>query len=69
MNAHHGERENGYLAENSLQIDRVAFYGRYENVNKSAEELGINFVGQVSDDVTYVINNLTLGTICLVLSL
>ncbi len=61
MNAHHGEKENGYLAESSLQIDRVAFYGRYENVSKSAEELGINFIDQIPDDVTYVINNLTLG--------
>lgn len=61
MNAHHGEKENGYLAESSLQIDRVAFYGRYENVSKSAEELGINFIDQIPDDVTYVINNLTMG--------
>jgi hypothetical protein len=63
-NSHDGAGENSYLTESSLQIDRIAFYGRYENVRKSAEELGIHNeeVGQgVSAGSSYTINNLTLG--------
>ncbi|QJW90457.1 hypothetical protein HNV11_14245 [Spirosoma taeanense] len=69
MNSHHGTREAGYLAESSLQLNRVAFYGRYENVTKSAEELGLSS----SEDAKFpssdpfrlnpllTINSLTLG--------
>lgn len=67
MNRHDGESENGYLAESSLQLDRVAFYGRYENVGKSAEELGLDQptssgeIGRIESDQVFIINNLTLG--------
>ena len=63
-----GRREDSYLAESSLQIDRMAFYGRYENVGKSAEELGLvdgidpGFSGDpFRTNPTLTINNLTLG--------
>lgn len=64
-----GRREDSYLAESSLQLDRVAFYGRYENVGKSAEELGLGTgidPGFSPGDPfranpTLTINNLTLG--------
>ena len=64
-NSHHdGEGENSYLAESSLQMKRTAVYGRFENVTKSAEELGL-----MSSDGGFpyngpsalTINNLTLG--------
>ena len=60
-NSHDGTGENSYLAESSLQIDRTAFYGRYEYVVKSAEELGIRFFDSPSGNDKFVINNLTLG--------
>ncbi|UHG93663.1 hypothetical protein [Spirosoma oryzicola] len=55
--------ENSYLAESSLQVDRFAFYGRYENIRKSAEELSIPFDETIAHDhgKSYLINNLTLG--------
>ena len=67
QNLSDGHTENSYLAESSLQMNRVAFYGRYENVGKSAEEL--NFyqptsageLGKLSPHQVFVINNLTLG--------
>ena len=66
MNAHNGINESAYLAESSLQVDRFAFYGRYENVRKSAEELGIVFFDNIGLPPNYTgiftINNLTLGT-------
>ncbi len=34
-----GRPENSFLAESSLQLNKVNFFGRYENVGKSAEEL------------------------------
>lgn len=62
-NSHNGEGENSVLAESSLQIDRVAFYGRYENVRKSLEELNITLYDNLGVDPheTFVINSLTLG--------
>lgn len=67
-NSHHdGLGENAYLVESSLQIDKLAFYGRYENVTKSAEELGLyqptssGEIGRIPKDQLFVINNLTLG--------
>jgi hypothetical protein len=64
MNSHNGENENAFLAESSLQIDKIAVYGRYENVGKSAEELSL--AGQAErlgydDHAVFTINNLTLG--------
>ncbi len=64
QNTHDGIRENGFLAESSLQIDRVAFYGRYENVGKSPEELSLPLTdGTPGRDLhqPLIINNLTLG--------
>ncbi len=65
-NSHHaGEGENSFLAESSLQMNRTAFYGRYENVSKSAEELGIRFFDADGFPPgftgNFTINNLTLG--------
>lgn len=62
-----GVTENSYLAESSLQLNKLAFYGRYENVGKSAEELSLyqptlaTELGQIKRDQVFVINNLTLG--------
>ncbi|ADB37565.1 hypothetical protein [Spirosoma linguale] len=63
-NSHDGSGENSYLAESSLQMNKAAFYGRYENVSKSGEELnlfGTTLPAEVVANRTYVINNLTLG--------
>ena len=66
-NSHHGEGENSFLAESSLQMNRMALYGRYENVTKSAEELELyqpassGEAGKISKDQLYTISNLTLG--------
>ncbi|MFD2573096.1 hypothetical protein ACFSUS_20815 [Spirosoma soli] len=61
QNSHHGVNEGSYLAESSLQLKRWAFYGRYENVGKSVEELELQ--GQIEpEDQVLTINNLTLGT-------
>ncbi|GAB3014839.1 hypothetical protein [Spirosoma pulveris] len=63
-NSHDGSGENSYLAESSLQMNKVAFYGRYENVSKSAEELnlfGTTLPSEIDGQRAYVINNLTLG--------
>ncbi|MBN8825543.1 MULTISPECIES: hypothetical protein [unclassified Spirosoma] len=62
-NTHDGEGDNSFLAESSLQLKRIALYGRYENVGKTAEELGIidpGFSG-IPAHTPLVINNLTLG--------
>lgn len=59
MNSHDGLHENAYLAETSLQLNRVALYGRYENVSKSPEELDLE--GDVPGQTLLTINNLTLG--------
>ncbi|WP_229310959.1 hypothetical protein [Larkinella soli] len=62
MNSHDGHNENAYLAESSLQLGRLALFGRYENIAKSPTELGL-----VSSDTPYIgpeqltVNNLTLG--------
>ena len=56
-----GSGENSYLLESSLQMNRVAVYGRYENVSKSLEEL--NFLAS-PDPLSHnaqIINSLTLG--------
>jgi hypothetical protein len=65
QNTHDGINESGFLAESSLQLDRVAFYGRYENVGKSSEELGLTvYDGMAGPDIhkPLIIKNLTLGT-------
>ncbi|MBO0950736.1 hypothetical protein [Fibrella forsythiae] len=64
MNSHDGINENAYLAETSLQLGRLALYGRYENVTKSAEELvlPVTVGGANPDRVLLNVDNLTLGT-------
>jgi len=63
-NGHDGENDDSFLAESTLQLNRAAFYGRYENVRKTVEELGL---GQIFDEAPYTgphhtnINALTLG--------
>ena len=61
MNTHDGVSENAYLAETSLQLNRVALYGRFENVTKSPEELGIYNDEAGSELGLVTINNATLG--------
>ena len=64
-NSHDGEGENSFLAESSLQWDKIAFYGRYENVTKSMEELSLPTIDPISEaDMHrgYAINSVTLGT-------
>ncbi len=61
MNSHDGQNENAYLAESSLQLNRVAMYGRYENVTKSVYELGLLFVDDMGLPKTVNINNITAG--------
>lgn len=61
---HDGEGENSFLAESSLQMGKLAFYGRYENVTKSAEELNLipfDAGFPYSGPTALTINNLTLG--------
>ena len=60
-NTHDGINESAYLAESSLQIDRAAFYGRYEHVTKSQEELGLYNDETGAESQLLTINNLTLG--------
>lgn len=61
QNTHDGINESAYLAESSLQIDRAAFYGRYEHVTKSQEELGLYNDEAGAESQLLTINNLTLG--------
>lgn len=64
LNSHDGVNENAYLAETSLQLNRVALYGRYENVTKSQEELGISHDETPNGAGAHPlvnVNNLTLG--------
>ncbi|WP_254448562.1 hypothetical protein [Spirosoma rhododendri] len=73
LNGHPGEAhtsgrpENSFLAESSLQLNKVNFFGRYENVGKSAEELVLLGVGNsptpdaFRSNPVLTINSLTLG--------
>ncbi|WP_020598499.1 hypothetical protein [Spirosoma panaciterrae] len=62
-NTHQGEGDNSFLAESSWQVDRTALYGRYENVGKTPEELGIidPGFGGIPAHTALMINSLTLG--------
>ena len=63
MNSHDGVNENAYLAETSLQLGRLALYGRYENVTKSLQELVLEPTNVADPDHQLVnVDNLTLGT-------
>ncbi|GAB3989977.1 hypothetical protein GCM10028807_16140 [Spirosoma daeguense] len=63
-NSHDGQGENSFLAESSLQWNKVAAYGRYENISKSPEELRLALSFPMSEAAlhrAYTINSLTLG--------
>lgn len=63
MNSHHGVNESAYLAETSLQLGRLALYGRYENVMKSLEELALPAPNGADPERSLAnVDNLTLGT-------
>jgi hypothetical protein len=51
-------RENSVTLESNLQLDRFALYGRYENIEKSAEEL---LLDQFEGHDLFRIQALTLG--------
>jgi hypothetical protein len=51
-------RENSYTLESNMQIDRLAVYGRFENIEKSASEL---LLDQFDDHELFKINAFTLG--------
>ena len=51
-------RENSYTIESNLQLDRLAVYGRYENIQKSASEL---VLPQFDENQLFRINAFTLG--------
>jgi hypothetical protein len=54
---HH--KENSYTLESNLQLDRFAIYGRYEYVEKSAEELVLE--DSFDHDTKFNVNALTVG--------
>ena len=51
-------REHSYTLESNLQLDRLAVYGRFENIEKSASELQLV---DVEDHELFKINAVTLG--------
>ena len=51
-------KENSFTLESNLQLDRLAFYGKYENIEKSAEELALD---QFEEHHAFNINAITLG--------
>jgi hypothetical protein len=51
-------QENSVIVESNLQLDRIALYGRYENVQKSSGELGL---AQFNEKAIWNINAFTLG--------
>jgi len=55
-----GKTQPSVLLENSLQLSRAAFYGRYEFVQKDAEELDME--DAFSTNPNFNINAITLGT-------
>jgi hypothetical protein len=51
-------QEHSFLLESNVQIDRLAIYGKYENIDKSAEELVLD---QLVESRIFNISALTLG--------
>jgi hypothetical protein len=51
-------KENSFTLESNLQLDRLAVYGKYENIDKSAEELVLN---EFEENKIFNISALTLG--------
>ncbi|MBD2701658.1 hypothetical protein IC229_13490 [Spirosoma sp. BT702] len=62
-NSHDGEGENSFLAESSLQWNKLAVYSRFENVGKTPNELAIidPGFGGIPANAALIINNITLG--------
>jgi hypothetical protein len=56
----HGHNEHSFLLESNLQANKLAVYGRYEFVQKDAEELNLN-TEEFEHDDKFDINALTLG--------
>jgi hypothetical protein len=52
-------KENSFTLESNLQLDRLAIYGRYENIEKSAEELALEDLFE--DDKLFKVNAITVG--------
>ncbi len=50
-------KENSFTLESNLQLDRLAVYGKYENVEKSAEELSLD----LEEHEIFNISAVTLG--------
>ncbi|MFC5407848.1 hypothetical protein ACFPMF_00910 [Larkinella bovis] len=64
MNSHDRQNESAYLAESSLQLGRMALFGRFENITKSVDELGLHsyfFDYDTDETLLATINSLTLG--------
>ncbi|RFZ83160.1 hypothetical protein DYU05_13510 [Mucilaginibacter terrenus] len=59
QNSHDGRTEPAVLLESSLQLHKTAIYGRYEFVQKDAEELDLE--AQYPGDPRFNINAITLG--------
>jgi hypothetical protein len=51
-------KENSFTLESNLQLDRVAIYGKYENIDKAAEELALD---QFEESKIFNITAITLG--------
>jgi hypothetical protein len=60
QNTHNGHSEPAMLIESSLQLNKSAVYGRYEYVQKSADELDLGTV--YPGNPNFRINALTVGT-------
>lgn len=58
QNRHDGHTEPSALLESALQMHKTAVYGRYEFVQKGAEELDLT---QFPDDLRFGINAITFG--------
>ncbi|MCC6866318.1 MAG: hypothetical protein IT280_09200 [Ignavibacteria bacterium] len=58
-NKGHGHKEHSVLLESSMQINKLAVYGRYEFVQKDPDELSLS---GFNHDTKFNINALTLGT-------
>jgi hypothetical protein len=52
-------KENSFTLESNLQLDRFAVYGRYENIDKSAEELALE--DEFEDASIFNVNAVTVG--------
>ena len=51
-------KEHSFTLESNLQLDRFAIYGKYENIDKSAEELALD---QFEEHQLFNINAMTFG--------